>query len=137
MQIFQEVLFFKLRTEKQQQQKQLIQLILCHLDVGGWREERTQDLFLFSFLYIALRGLSRKFARFVLFRPIKKCSFNFFCVLDPFFFFFLKAGSQLCFRFYIYVFFLNDKSDAWNDYDDKPVRLPMSLRSTSLHVFEE
>ena len=39
-------------------------------------------------LYVAWkRGLPLKFAQFVLFRPIKKCSccFNLLCVLDPFF----------------------------------------------------
>ena len=30
------------------------------------------------------RGLPRKFAHFVLFHPIKKCSFNLLCVLDLF-----------------------------------------------------
>ena len=44
MQIFDEVLFLKLRAKKQQQKnKQLIQLILCQLDVGGWlKEEGTR-----------------------------------------------------------------------------------------------
>ena len=34
----------------------------------------------------------RKFARIVLFRPIKKRSFNLLCVLDLFFFFFRKQA---------------------------------------------
>ena len=39
--------------------------------------------FLFFWLYVAWeRGLPRKFARFVLFRLIKKRSFNLLCVLD-------------------------------------------------------
>ena len=42
MQIFEEVLFFKLRTtnKKPQKNKQLIQLILCQLDVGSWQNEK-------------------------------------------------------------------------------------------------
>ena len=41
VQIFEEDLFFKLRTTIQQKKKtQLIQLILCQLDVGGLRKEK-------------------------------------------------------------------------------------------------
>ena len=40
MQIFKEVLFFKLRTTE----KRLIQLILCQLDVGGWWKEKGTRL---------------------------------------------------------------------------------------------
>ena len=52
-------------------------------------------------LYVAWkRGFPRKFARFALFRQIKKRSFNLLCVLDLF----QNAGSQLCFRFFFFVF---------------------------------
>ena len=47
VQIFEEVLFFKLRTTtttKTEKNKPLIQLILCHLDVGGWRKEKGTRL---------------------------------------------------------------------------------------------
>ena len=37
MQIFEEVLFFKLCTTEKQKNKQLIQLILCRM--GGWQKE--------------------------------------------------------------------------------------------------
>ena len=40
VQIFEQVLFFKLRTTE----KQLIQLILCQLGVGGWRNEKGERL---------------------------------------------------------------------------------------------
>ena len=45
MQIFEEDLFFKLRTTtkiktKAEKNKQLSQLILCQLDVGDWRREK-------------------------------------------------------------------------------------------------
>ena len=40
VQIFEEVLFFKLRTTE----KQTIQLILYQLDVGGWRKEKGTRL---------------------------------------------------------------------------------------------
>ena len=44
-------------------------------------------------LYVARkRGFPRKFARFVLFRPIKKHSFNLFCVLT-------KASVYLLYRY--------------------------------------
>ena len=98
--IFEEVLFFKLCTKEKQKNKQLIQLILCQLDVGWWRKEKGTRLtdvkkkksvcFPVFMLCVALgRGLLRKFARFVLFHPIKKQqrSFNLLCVLDLFFFF--------------------------------------------------
>ena len=53
-----------------------MQLILCQLDVGDWRKEKgTPDC-------SWKRGLPWKFARFVLFRLIKKRSFNLLCVLD-------------------------------------------------------
>ena len=80
MQIFEEVFFFKLHTTKKQQQKnrQLIQLILSQLDVGGWRKEKGTRL-------TQERGLPRKWPRFVLFRLIEKRSFNLLCVLDLFF----------------------------------------------------
>ena len=43
------------------------------------------NCFSFFMLYVACkRGLPRKFSRFVLFRPIKKRSFNLLCVLDLF-----------------------------------------------------
>ena len=46
--MFEEVLFFKLRTTTQKQKKkkgkQFIQLILCQLDVGGWRKEKGTRL---------------------------------------------------------------------------------------------
>ena len=35
--ILEEVLFFELFTTENQKNKQLIQFILCQLDVGGWR----------------------------------------------------------------------------------------------------
>ena len=44
MHIFQEVLFLKLRTTEKQKNKQLIQLILRRLDVGGWRKEKGTRL---------------------------------------------------------------------------------------------
>ena len=47
--------------------------------------------------YPEKKTISRKLARFVLFRPIKKRSFNLLCVLALFF---QNAGSQLCFRFF-------------------------------------
>ena len=40
MQIFQEVLFLKLPTTE----KQLIQLILHQLELGGWRKEKSMRL---------------------------------------------------------------------------------------------
>ena len=43
MQIFKDVLFFKLHATKKQKNKQLIQLTLCWLDVGGWRKEKGRD----------------------------------------------------------------------------------------------
>ena len=89
---------------KKQKNRQLIQLILCQLDVGGWRKESCALFlcqpptsywhkvswinclwFCFFMLYIAWkRGLSWKFAHFVLFDPIKKHSFNLLCVWDLF-----------------------------------------------------
>ena len=79
MQIFEEFLFFKLcTTTTEKKNKQLIQLILCQLDVGGWRKEKGTRL-------TQERGLPRKCARFVLFRLIEKRSFNLLCVLDLFF----------------------------------------------------
>ena len=44
VQIFEEVLFFKVRTTKKQKNKQLIQLLLCQLDVGGWWKEKGTRL---------------------------------------------------------------------------------------------
>ena len=44
MQIFEEVLFFKLRTTEKQKNKQLIQLILCQLEMGGWQKEKGTRL---------------------------------------------------------------------------------------------
>ena len=48
-------------TQKQQQKnKQIIQLILCHLDVGGWRKEKGTRLIDFVYIqpqYIRLHGL--------------------------------------------------------------------------------
>ena len=53
-------------------------------------------------LYVAgKRGLPWKCARFVLFHPFKKCSFNLLCVLD----FFQKACSQLFFQIFFFFFF--------------------------------
>ena len=56
-------------------------------------------------LYVAWkRGLPQKFARFVLFYPINKRSFNFLCVLDLLF---KNASSQLCLRLLLKVFVMN------------------------------
>ena len=69
---------------------------------AGGRKRARDWLFSVFMLYVAWeRGFPRKFTRFVLFRPIKKRSFNLLCVLGLFFFvFFQNAGSQLCFRFF-------------------------------------
>ena len=48
------------------------------------------------------RWIHRKFARFVLFHPIKKRSFNLLCVL---YLFFHNGGSQLCFRFFLLLLY--------------------------------
>ena len=51
MQIFKEILCFKLctttTTKQQQKNKQLIQMILYQLDVGGWQKELSQSHALF------------------------------------------------------------------------------------------
>ena len=53
--------------------------------------------FIVFLLYVAWkRGLPQKIAHFVLFRLIKKLSFNLLCVLDLF----QNSGSQFCFRFF-------------------------------------
>ena len=44
MQIFKEVIFFKLRTTKKLKNKHLMQLISCQLDVGGWQKEKGMRL---------------------------------------------------------------------------------------------
>ena len=44
MQIFEEVLFFHATYKKEKQEKHTIQLNLCQLDVGGWREEKGTRL---------------------------------------------------------------------------------------------
>ena len=46
MRIFQEVLFFSSYTKHKniKTNKQLIQLILCQLDVGGWQKEKGMRL---------------------------------------------------------------------------------------------
>ena len=80
MQIFEEVLFFKLCTTE----KQTINLT-C--------------LFFFCFYVAWKRGFSWKFARFVLFHPIKKCSFNLLCVCDFF--------SEWCQSTLSQIFFLS------------------------------
>ena len=111
MQIFEEALFFKLRTKtktkQNKKQQQIIQLILCQLDVGGWRKEKGTRLTEQEKEHFLERGLLRKFARFVLFCRIKKPSFNLLCVLDlffrtlavnsvsDFFYFFLNKGQEL------------------------------------------
>ena len=53
------------------------------LPASSWHKI-GQSIVCFSvfMLYVAWKGLPRKFARFVLFRPIKKRSFNLLCVLD-------------------------------------------------------
>ena len=43
MQIFEEVLFFKLRTTTKTE-KQTIQFSLCQLHVGGWQKEKGTRL---------------------------------------------------------------------------------------------
>ena len=47
MQIFEQVLFFKLRTTANQKNKQLIQLIFSQLDVGCWWREKGHETHLF------------------------------------------------------------------------------------------
>ena len=65
MQIFDVIIFFELRTIQQKTTK--VSWFNCFL------------------LYVAQkRLLHRKFARFILFRPIKTRSFNLLCVLDLF-----------------------------------------------------
>ena len=65
------------------------------------REVELTVCFSIFMLYVAWkRGLPRKFARFILIRPIKRRSFNLLCVLHLF----LKnAGSQVCFRLIRYT----------------------------------
>ena len=66
MQIFEEVLFLQLcKKTKTKQQQQLIQLILCQLDVGGWWEEK-EDFFFYPFIPLSVtltvfQGHSEKF----------------------------------------------------------------------------
>ena len=66
MQIFDVIIFFKLRTI---QQKTVNSTYLVSVGFGRLEEGK---------------GLPRKFARFVLFRLIKKRSVNLLCVLDLF-----------------------------------------------------
>ena len=73
---------YNIKTEKK---TQLIQLILCHLGVGGWRNDWKKKDFLEN------EHILSCFVRI-------KSSFNLLWVLD-FFFFFQNAGCQLCFRF--------------------------------------
>ena len=69
-------------------------------------------------LYVAWkRGLPRKCARFVLFRPIKKRSFNLLCVLGPFFSIYFVTeflplsifSVSLCFFGRLFVLFSSGK----------------------------
>ena len=68
MQIFEDVLFFKLRTKEKQKNKTINSTYLVSVGCGRMTE-----------------GLPRKFARFTLFRSIKKRAFHLLCVLDLFF----------------------------------------------------
>ena len=76
MQIFDVIIFFELRTI---QQKTVKPTYLCPL---GARKLAERKAFPSVVLYVARkRWLQRKFARFVLFRLIKKRSFNLFVCL--------------------------------------------------------
>ena len=55
-------------------------------------------------------------ARFVLFRPIKKRSFDLLRVLDHFF---QNAGSQLCFRFMYFIFFIKNRLKVGEDEEEE------------------
>ena len=84
MQICDVIIFFELRTI---QQKTVKPTYLCPLGAKELAE-----------------GLHRKFARFVLFRLIKKRSFNLLCVLD----FFSERWQTTLFQ--IFFFYLCDVS---------------------------
>ena len=91
---FRGILFFKLCTTQKQKKKQWIQQTInsrVSFVPSSFRQPPTSNwhkinwILCFSvfMFYIAWkRGLPRKLARFVLFRPIKKHSFNLLCVLD-------------------------------------------------------
>ena len=72
-------------------------------EAGGWINWHKISWIIFFFWFYVVRSLkkrtSRKFAHFVLFRPIKKRSFYLLCVLDLFFS--LNVGCQHCFRFFL------------------------------------
>ena len=57
-----------------------------------------------------MKALYRKFARFVLFCPIKKCSFNLLCVLDLFC---IHAGPSLNLLLKILFFYLPTEIDTY------------------------
>ena len=58
----------------------------------------------YYYKHVALkRGLPRKFARFVLFRPIEKRSFNLLCVLDILLQISLKTHKRLNTRTHIHT----------------------------------
>ena len=97
MQIFEEVIFFKLRTttknknkttttEKQTIHSAYLVSVGCRRLAEGEGHETDS---------------SKKCARFVLFRLIKKCSFNFLCDLDIFFFRMLAVNFVSDFNFFI------------------------------------
>ena len=108
VQIFEKVLF---SSYIQHRNRKTNKLTLCQLDVGGWRKEKgmrltklvrlsqSHAIFLppdshhskwhkislivcFYVVHSLKKRTSSKICMFVLFRPIKKQSFNLLCVLD-------------------------------------------------------
>ena len=82
--------------------------------ISNWHMIDWIVCFSIFMLYVAWkRGLPRKLARFVLFRPVKKHSFNLLCVLDLFF---QNSGSKLCLRFFWIFFFICCCTLSWQLY---------------------
>ena len=96
VQIFEEVLFFKLRTKKQQHKnKQLIQLILCQSGVGGWWKEKDMRL---TLLYVACkRGLPQNWHVLSCFVRLK----SILLISCVFWIFFQNVDSQFYFSFFL------------------------------------
>ena len=86
----------------------------CQPLISNWHMIDWIVCFSIFMLYVAWkRGLPRKLARFVLFRPVKKHSFNLLCVLDLFF---QNSGSKLCLRFFWIFFFICCCTLSWQLY---------------------
>ena len=84
VQIFYEVFFFKLRTTLKQtiNSTYLVSVEFCQPSTFNWNKISRIVFSAFMLNVAWKRRLPRNFARFVLFRPIKKRPFNPLCVLD-------------------------------------------------------